>query len=397
MNKKILVINIIAIIASLATAAIVYTMSTGGFDPYERQIQLGNKYLSELDYEQAIVAFEKAIEIDPKQVRAYVGAGKAYIATEQYDKAEDRLVTAHGISTDTDVEIINLLCEAYEPQEKYDEMIELIEDEVDYTSDNIALMVRLANGYKKTDRIDKLKDLLDIIAGWDIPFDPERYEELAELYDFAEDYEKSLEMWEAVDKYDSSDYSQQMRDELVEIVESEDSFGLERTKRLLSDYSNANAVHVKGELVYSSGELSGGPLEFWITDDRIRIDYYVDGKLHRTLLTSENDNADWYIYADRKSSDAGAIGGWYINHFKPEVSGFENASVTENRDGLLFDFGDTGRFSDNHAGTAQVKYCVSNNRIKYISSDDGSSSSKIVFHEIEISREISESVFAKPF
>ena len=37
------------------------------------QLELGNKYLTDGDYEQAIVAFNKVIELDPKMVEAYTG------------------------------------------------------------------------------------------------------------------------------------------------------------------------------------------------------------------------------------------------------------------------------------------------------------------------------------
>ena len=39
------------------------------------QLELGNKYLTEANYEQAIVAFNKVIELDPKQVIAYEKTG----------------------------------------------------------------------------------------------------------------------------------------------------------------------------------------------------------------------------------------------------------------------------------------------------------------------------------
>lgn len=46
---------------------------------YENLIAEGNRYLEELSYEEAIVAFTKAIEIDPRQVEAYLGRASAYI------------------------------------------------------------------------------------------------------------------------------------------------------------------------------------------------------------------------------------------------------------------------------------------------------------------------------
>lgn len=50
-------------------------------------LSLGEKYLSELNYEQAIVQFLKVIEIEPMNARAYTAAAEAYIGLGQTDKA----------------------------------------------------------------------------------------------------------------------------------------------------------------------------------------------------------------------------------------------------------------------------------------------------------------------
>lgn len=42
------------------------------------QLNLGQKYLTEMNYEQAIVAFQKVIELDEKHVDAYLGLGQAH-------------------------------------------------------------------------------------------------------------------------------------------------------------------------------------------------------------------------------------------------------------------------------------------------------------------------------
>lgn len=45
---------------------------------WQEQYDLGIRYLSEGNYEEAIIAFTAAIEIEPKQASAYVGRGDAY-------------------------------------------------------------------------------------------------------------------------------------------------------------------------------------------------------------------------------------------------------------------------------------------------------------------------------
>lgn len=48
---------------------------------WQEQYDLGVRYLSEGNYEEAILAFTAAIEIDPKRAPAYVGRGDAYVST----------------------------------------------------------------------------------------------------------------------------------------------------------------------------------------------------------------------------------------------------------------------------------------------------------------------------
>lgn len=53
------------------------------------QMELGEKYLTQGDYEQAIVAFDKVIELDAKEFEAYVGKIYASAYMNQYKDAED--------------------------------------------------------------------------------------------------------------------------------------------------------------------------------------------------------------------------------------------------------------------------------------------------------------------
>ena len=52
---------------------------------WQEQYDLGVRYLSEGNYQEAILAFTAAIEIDPKQAEAYVGRGGALLRGGEYD------------------------------------------------------------------------------------------------------------------------------------------------------------------------------------------------------------------------------------------------------------------------------------------------------------------------
>lgn len=60
---------------------------------WQDQYDLAIRCLSEGNYEEAIIAFTAAIEIDSKQASAYVGRGNAYILS---DETEENLAAAHS-------------------------------------------------------------------------------------------------------------------------------------------------------------------------------------------------------------------------------------------------------------------------------------------------------------
>lgn len=89
-NQEKTVITIAIIIGVLALIFGIFTFYwTRPAQRYQRLIGSAEKYLADEDYEQALLAFEKAIYIDPKAVKAYIGKAETY---EQYARkisAED--------------------------------------------------------------------------------------------------------------------------------------------------------------------------------------------------------------------------------------------------------------------------------------------------------------------
>lgn len=73
MKRIIVLFTAIALILGLSACSSKVTGTT-----WQEQYDLGMRYLSEGNYEDAIIAFTVAIEIDPKQAPAYVGRGDAY-------------------------------------------------------------------------------------------------------------------------------------------------------------------------------------------------------------------------------------------------------------------------------------------------------------------------------
>lgn len=103
-TKKRLIIFFVAVIVFIG-GIIMYFSSDA--HRLRKQLELGQKYLEELDYEQAAIAFEKAIAIDEKSVEAYLGLAGAYMALENADKAEQ--VLAQGAESTDDARILEVL------------------------------------------------------------------------------------------------------------------------------------------------------------------------------------------------------------------------------------------------------------------------------------------------
>ena len=102
--KKVISGKWFAIIGILAVAVIgiIYGMAINNSPEsrVSRQLELGQKYLEEQNYEQAIAAFEEVIAIDPKNVEAYLGAADAYIAIGDINMALSILQTGYEETAD---------------------------------------------------------------------------------------------------------------------------------------------------------------------------------------------------------------------------------------------------------------------------------------------------------
>jgi len=79
---------ILIIISAVVLLSIVIGLGVAGLNnPYDKQIKLAYKFLNDGNYEEAILAFNKAIDIEPKRYEAYLGLSDVYIEKGDYDKA----------------------------------------------------------------------------------------------------------------------------------------------------------------------------------------------------------------------------------------------------------------------------------------------------------------------
>ena len=87
----------------LAALLLLSLIACGGRDAWQEQYDLGMRYLNEGNYQEAVIAFEAAIEIDAKRPEAYLGAAEAYIGLGDYVSA--RRILEDGLTNTEDPEI----------------------------------------------------------------------------------------------------------------------------------------------------------------------------------------------------------------------------------------------------------------------------------------------------
>lgn len=113
---------------------------------WQEQYDLGVRYLSEGSYEEAIIAFTAAIEIDTKRAETYVGRGDAYLGQGSEDEyltaAFTDFETALSLD-DTNTDAYLGMAEVYIAQAQFEEAIEILRQGVGKTG-NQHLMDRLA-------------------------------------------------------------------------------------------------------------------------------------------------------------------------------------------------------------------------------------------------------------
>lgn len=145
----------VVIIALMAVAFSGMTVYAKVIQPkkYSQYIEQGNQYLQESQYEEAIIAFDKAIKIDEKSIEARIGASKGYIgmnkptqagtylfkAQELDLKNEDLTLEMISIIKDADRDIASKLLQNYIDAVGYDNISDKFRNEVLESTDNESL------------------------------------------------------------------------------------------------------------------------------------------------------------------------------------------------------------------------------------------------------------------
>ena len=166
-SKKVLIVALTILVATVVI--VIAVMAVHSNNPERRlkkQLELGERYLSELNYEQAVAAYRVAIEIDPKSVDAYLGLAVAYVGMDEYEEAVKSLTEGYEITKDAI--ILESVADTYikwaesvlaggnEDKTVIDRAIEILKEGYEYTGDE-----RLAKRIAELEKQEEEMTLID--------------------------------------------------------------------------------------------------------------------------------------------------------------------------------------------------------------------------------------------
>lgn len=100
-NKHIMFVILGAVLAVIvAIVGITTGVSVSRSQSVAREFEIAERYLSELNYEQAVIEFKNILEIEPMNVEAYLGLAKAYVGLGDTEKALETLRKGYELTND---------------------------------------------------------------------------------------------------------------------------------------------------------------------------------------------------------------------------------------------------------------------------------------------------------
>ena len=110
---------------------------------WQEQYDLGVKYLSDGSYEEAVIAFLAAIEIDPKRPEAYSKAAEAYVAMGDLDSALAILNSGfEATGAESLLEQKEALSTSDPAEDHYSAQMEIVPDGMNVSGENLSVQIR---------------------------------------------------------------------------------------------------------------------------------------------------------------------------------------------------------------------------------------------------------------
>ena len=129
------------------TLVLILGLAACGQSKWQEQYDLGVKYLSEGNYEEAIIAFTAAIEIEPNRAEAYIGRGGAYIGSgETAENLAAALADYEQAMTldETNPEAYLGMADVYIRMGEYDKALEILRQGLDKTGNDESIAEKIA-------------------------------------------------------------------------------------------------------------------------------------------------------------------------------------------------------------------------------------------------------------
>ena len=130
--KKAIALGIFAIviIVGAIVGASIGLQALNRQQTYKDELNLGDRYLNDLDYDKAILAYNSALDIDPGSYQALLGAARANMGAENYTEAKAVFLEAIGLDS-KNADAYSDLAEMYIQLDEKDKAKSLVDDAVE--------------------------------------------------------------------------------------------------------------------------------------------------------------------------------------------------------------------------------------------------------------------------
>lgn len=155
-KKKILIFGTVVFSIILGTV-ILYIPSYQRSKEIKKNLDLGEKYLSENMYEEAKLSFDKVIEIDKKEVQGYEGKAEIAITTKDYEEAEKILIEAKKIKDTNSNQV--MLATVYLNTERGEKALELMNSIKGTVDLNVKNTIRTGKILENQERFEEAERL----------------------------------------------------------------------------------------------------------------------------------------------------------------------------------------------------------------------------------------------
>lgn len=124
LSKKSIYFISVSILCVVAIAIVLFNIV---FSLLGKQLDLGQKYMDEGDWMQAIVAFDEAINIDPKNEDAYIKKAEVYLNLNDMDNAVETLIEGYRVTSGKKIKKqINKISKEYDVIIDYKELDSIV-------------------------------------------------------------------------------------------------------------------------------------------------------------------------------------------------------------------------------------------------------------------------------